>query len=201
MTTAYFDSALDRQPLMGVFRHLSPAGAVARAERAWDAGVRNVEIPVQTTDALPTLRAVIAAGRERGLDVGAGTVVDVEQFDDVISAGAAYTVSPGLDADIVRAATARGVPHLPGVASPTEILAARRLGLTWLKAFPASVLGPAWIRAMRGPFPDVRFVVTGGMTIETAPEFLAAGVRTVALGDAFDDQGALARVAELMRAA
>ncbi|MFZ8756190.1 bifunctional 4-hydroxy-2-oxoglutarate aldolase/2-dehydro-3-deoxy-phosphogluconate aldolase [Microbacterium sp. HMH0099] len=199
MTTAYFDIAFDRQPLMGVFRNLSATAAVARAERAWDAGVRNVEIPVQSTDALPTLRAVVAAGRERGLDVGAGTVVDVDQFAEVSAAGAAYTVSPGLDADIVRAALERGIPHLPGVATPSEILTARRLGLRWLKAFPASVLGADWIRAMRGPFPDVRFVATGGMVLDAAPAFLAAGVGTVALGDAFDDDEACERIATMMR--
>lgn len=194
----YFDEALAGQPIMGVFRNLAPAHAVARATRAWDAGVRNVEIPVQSPDAMPTLRAVIDAARERGLDVGAGTVVSVEQLDEVQRAGAAYTVSPGLDPDVVRASAARSLPHLPGVATASEILAARRLDLHWVKAFPASVLGAAWIRAMRGPFPDQRFVVTGGMTVHVAQDFLAAGVDTVAIGDDFDDDERLAAVSALM---
>ncbi|WJL96918.1 bifunctional 4-hydroxy-2-oxoglutarate aldolase/2-dehydro-3-deoxy-phosphogluconate aldolase [Microbacterium sp. ET2] len=195
---AYFASALTGQPIMGVFRNLAPAHAVARATRAWDAGVRNVEIPVQSRDAMPTLRAVIDAARERGLDVGAGTVVSPEQLVEVQQAGAAYTVSPGLDPDVVRASAERSLPHLPGVATASEILAARRLGLHWVKAFPASVLGAAWIRAMRGPFPDQRFVVTGGMTIRVAQDFLDAGVSTVAIGDDFDDHESLAAVTALM---
>lgn len=195
---AYFDSALAGQPIMGVFRNLAPAAAVARATRAWDAGVRNVEIPVQSPDAMPTLRAVIDAARERGLEVGAGTVLSVEQLDEVQRAGAAYTVSPGLEADVVRASAERSLPHLPGVATASEILAARRLGLRWTKAFPASVLGAAWIRAMRGPYPDQRFVVTGGMTVGVAQEFLDAGVKTVAIGDDFDDDERLAAVTAMM---
>lgn len=187
----YFDAALGDQPFMGVFRSLPPAQAVARATRAWDAGVRNVEIPVQTTDAMPTLEAVIAAGRERGLPVGAGTIVTAEQLDAVQRAGAAYTVSPGFDEAIVRESADRALPHLPGVATASEVLAARRAGLRWVKAFPASVLGASWIAAMRGPFPDQRFVVTGGMNVDVAPAFLAAGARTVAMGDAFDDDAAL----------
>lgn len=197
-TSEFFDAVLADQPLMGVFRNMEPDAAVARANRAWEAGVRNVEIPIQTRDALPTLRAVVEAGRERGLHVGAGTVIHVDQFDDVVAAGATYTVSPGWDADIVHHAARRGLPHLPGVATASEILAAHGAGLTWLKAFPASVLSENWIRAMLGPFPDVKFVATGGMKLESAATYLSAGVRTVALGDAFDDTERLARVREIM---
>lgn len=182
-----FDLLFGDQPVMGVFRNQSPKDAVARAERAWRLGVRNIEIPVQTADAMPTLRAVVAAGAERGLVVGAGTIVTVEQLDDVIAAGAAYTVSPGLDSVVVAASAARGVPHLPGISTPSEIIAARRLGLCWVKAFPASVLGSAWISAMLGPFPDQKFVVTGGMDAWVATQYLDAGARTVAVGSVFDD--------------
>ena len=195
-----FDDLLSGQPIMGVFRNVPPAQAVARAQRAWDAGVRNVEIPVQTADAMPTLEAVIAAARERGLPVGAGTIVGIEQVDAVARAGAAYTVSPGLDAEVVIASGERGLPHLPGVATASEILTARRLGLRWVKAFPASVLGASWIKAMLGPFPDQRFVVTGGMSAATAPSFLDAGARTVAVNDAFDDPEQLEALRSIVQA-
>lgn len=195
---AYFDAALSGQPVMGVFRNLTPDQAVARANRAWDAGVRNVEIPVQTADTMPTLTAVIKAARDRGLDVGAGTIITIDQLDAVQRAGASYTVSPGLDEDIVRASRERGLPHLPGVATASEIVLARRLDLRWTKAFPASVLGAAWIKAMLGPFPDQRFVVTGGMNAEVAPSFLAAGARTVAVGDAFDTDEKVAAIIALI---
>jgi 2-dehydro-3-deoxyphosphogluconate aldolase / (4S)-4-hydroxy-2-oxoglutarate aldolase len=199
--TAFFDEHLAGQPVMGVFRNMPPAAAVARAMRAWDAGARHVEIPVQTPDAMPTLEAVVAAAREHGLVVGAGTIVTVEQLDAVHKAGAAYTVSPGLDAEIVAASVERGLPHLPGVATASEIQQARGLGLRWTKAFPASVLGASWIKAMLGPFPDQRFVVTGGMNADTAPAFLQAGARTVAVGDAFDDDAQLSALTQLIYSA
>ncbi|MGX5770329.1 bifunctional 4-hydroxy-2-oxoglutarate aldolase/2-dehydro-3-deoxy-phosphogluconate aldolase [Microbacterium trichothecenolyticum] len=198
---AFFESLLQEQPIMGVFRNLSPAEAVIRATRAWDAGVRNVEIPVQTADAMPTLTAVIHAARERGLSVGAGTIITTEQLDAVERAGVAYTVSPGWDQAIVIASLSRGLPHLPGVATASEILCARRHGLRWVKAFPGSVLGAAWISAMRGPFPDQRFVVTGGMTIDLVSEFLNAGAQAVAVGAAFSSDQATEELARLIRAA
>ncbi|MFP3380732.1 bifunctional 4-hydroxy-2-oxoglutarate aldolase/2-dehydro-3-deoxy-phosphogluconate aldolase, partial [Bacillus sp. SIMBA_069] len=87
----------------------------------------------------------------------------VEQLDAAAAAGARYVVSPGLDAAVVRAAQERGIPILPGVATPSEVQAALGLGLTWLKAFPATWLGTQWFAHIRGPFPQVRFVATGGL--------------------------------------
>ena len=199
LSDAFFGEALEGQVIMGVFRNLPPDQAVARAKRAWDAGVENVEIPVQTIDAMPTLEAVIAAARVRGRQVGAGTIVSIEQLDAVISAGAAYSVSPGFDAEVALASLERGVPHLPGVATASEIMAVRRIGLHWAKAFPASVLGASWIKAMRGPFPDQHFVVTGGMSAATAASFLDAGACTVAMSDAFDDSEQLRLIRSLVQ--
>lgn len=95
-------------------------------------------------------------------------------------AGAQYTVAPGLDLTVLAA----GLPHLPGVATATEVPHARAAGCRWLKAFPAVALGPAWLRAITGPFPDVAIVATGGLRLADVPEYLAAGARVVALGTA-----------------
>jgi 2-dehydro-3-deoxyphosphogluconate aldolase/(4S)-4-hydroxy-2-oxoglutarate aldolase len=158
------------------------------------AGVRAVEVPVQRPDDLRALRAVAAAARGRGLSVGAGTILGVEQLDAVRRAGAAYTVSPGVDEDVIRASLVAGLPTLPGVATASDIQRCTRMGLRWLKAFPAAVLGPGWITAMRGPFPEARFVATGGVSLANAPAFLAAGARVVSLGSALTDP---ARAADL----
>jgi 2-dehydro-3-deoxyphosphogluconate aldolase/(4S)-4-hydroxy-2-oxoglutarate aldolase len=173
--------------IMAILRGLPERETVELASRAWDLGVRLVEVPVQTPDALPSLRAAVAAGRSRGLPVGAGTVISLEQVREVAAAGAAFTVAPGFDPAVATASAGMGLPHLPGVATPGEIQAALRHGLTWLKAFPASVLGPAWFTAMRGPFPQVKFVATGGLDARTAPEYFAAGARVVAVGSALAD--------------
>jgi len=85
------------------------------------------------------------------------------------------------------------------VATASEVQSAQKFGLTWLKAFPASVLGADWLRAMSGPFPHVRFVATGGIAANNAAEFLDAGARVVAVGSALSDAAQLPRLAELAR--
>ena len=84
--------------------------------------------------------------------------------------------------------TAHCRQHLPGVATPSEIQQALRHGATWLKAFPATVLGTGWFAAMRGPFPEVNLVATGGVSAHNAADYLAAGARAVAVGSALADE-------------
>ncbi len=134
------------------------------------------------------------------MPVGAGTIVRSEQVDLVAGIGAAFTVSPGLDPEVVRASWAAGLPALPGVGTATDVQLAVKLGLTWLKAFPASVLTPAWFAAMRGPFPQVRFCATGGVDAVNASTFLDAGAQMVAVGSALADDRQLAALADLVRA-
>ena len=99
--------------------------------------------------------------------------------------GCAFTVSPGWSDEVVERSLELGMPTLPGVATGTEIQNATATGLSWVKGFPASVLGSEWFRAMTGPFPDVSFVATGGISAANARDFLAAGVSAVALGSSF----------------
>ena len=194
-----FDSLFAGAPVMAIFRNMPTAQSLALANQAWDLGIDLVEVPIQTPDAVKTLEAVVAAGQERGKAVGAGTVLDREQVAVAHAAGAAFTVAPGLDLDIVVAARERSLPHLPGVATPTEVQVAMRAGLTWLKAFPAVALGPAWFRAMHGPFPAARFVATGGMDATNAESFLAAGARVVAVGSALSDPDQIPLLAAVLR--
>ncbi|WP_433124392.1 bifunctional 4-hydroxy-2-oxoglutarate aldolase/2-dehydro-3-deoxy-phosphogluconate aldolase [Micromonospora sp. CA-240977] len=200
MTTADFEHIFGGARVMAILRGLPVAETVRLAERAWDLGIDVVEVPVATADAVPSLRAAVAAGAERGRIVGAGTVLDVEQVAAAADAGARFTVAPGLDLAIADAAAARGLPHLPGVATPTEAQQALRHGLTWLKAFPAISLGPAWFKAMAGPLPQLRFVATGGLDAGNAAAFLQAGVRVAAVGSALSDPNQLDQLAALTTA-
>jgi 2-dehydro-3-deoxyphosphogluconate aldolase / (4S)-4-hydroxy-2-oxoglutarate aldolase len=184
-TDTWFDGDFFRVPVIAVLRGLDPATTVAYSENAWAAGVEHVEIPIQTSDAVASLKAAVRAAAQQGRKVGAGTVTTVDQLQAAASAGVSFTVSPGLDPEIVAESVRRGIPHLPGVATASEILQAQRLGLTWLKAFPASELGPSWIKAMLGPFPDINFVVTGGMTVNNTKAMLDAGARVAGLSSAF----------------
>jgi len=121
-----------------------------------------IEITFRTVAAEDAIRAIRAEVPE--VLVGAGTVVTLDQLDRALEAGAGFIVSPGLQADIVRVCQARSVPVVPGVYTPTEILAAVDLGLSVVKLFPASSAGgPAYLRALAGPFPSVSFVPTGGI--------------------------------------
>ena len=184
---ASFDSLFQRHRFMAVLRGLSPDQAVAAAQRAWDLGIDLVEVPIGDLTQVDALVAVVKAGSDRGKTVGAGTVMTSEHVQAAQEAGAAYTVAPGLDPEVLAASTAAGLPHLPGVATPSEVQHAWRLGCRWVKVFPAATLGPEWFRAIRGPFPTLRYVATGGITPHTAPEYLDAGADIVALGTAVTD--------------
>lgn len=193
-----FDEIFRDVPLMAILRGMGVERTLATATRAWDLGITAVEVPVQTPTDVEALRVLAEAARERGLTVGAGTVVTLEHVRQAAEAGAAFTVSPGFDVDVVRASHEAGLPALPGVATATEVQRALDEGLTWLKAFPASLLGTGWFPAMRGPFPQARFVATGGMDSTNARSYLDAGVRVVAVGSALEDEAQLPALAQLL---
>ena len=109
-------------------------------------------------------------------------MLSVDAARRAIDAGATFLVMPHLDTEIVSWAAERGIPVLPGCATPTEVLAGWRAGAAAIKVFPASSLGPAFVRELRGPFPAIPVVPTGGVTLESIPAFIAAGAIAVGLG-------------------
>jgi len=179
---ANFDTLFNKNRIMVVLRGCPAREAVRLAKRAWDIGIELVEVPLGDPSQLQALEAVVAIAADRHKAVGAGTVISRDRIDDAGVAGARYTVAPGYDPDVLAASLSAGLPHLPGVATPTQVQDAYRAGCTWVKVFPASSLGPGWVAALRGPFPDVRQVVTGGVSIDAARDYLAAGAQMVAFG-------------------
>lgn len=198
MDNSGFEELFGGAPLMAILRGMGAERSLAVSTTAWDLGIDVVELPIQTEEDIEALRVVAAAGRERGKIVGAGTVVSAEHVAQAASAGAAFTVSPGLDLDVVRASHDAGLLSIPGVGTASEVQLAMKAGLTWMKAFPASVLGVQWLAAMRGPFPHARFVATGGMSAGNAGEYLSAGARVVAVGSALEDPAQLPLLAGLL---
>ena len=194
----WLDAALGSCRVMAILRGFGVERTVEVAERAWDLGVSLVEVPIQSAVDVEALEATVVAGRSRGFPVGAGTVIDERTVEQARVAGARFTVSPGFSADVVRASVAAGMPSIPGVATASEVQAAVGIGLRWLKAFPAARLTPAWFKDMAGPFPQVRFVATGGIHARNAAEFLAAGASVVALGSALADPEQLPAIAPLL---
>jgi len=200
MTDAYFDELFADAPLMAILRGMGVERSVAVATAAWDLGIGSVEVPLQTDVDEESLREVVRLGEKRGAAVGAGTILAAEQVPVAVAAGARYLVSPGIDPAVVATAREHGIPVLPGVATPSEVQLGVSLGLGWLKAFPAEWLGTSWFRHIRGPFPGVRFVATGGLDAGNVGDFLAAGVRVAAVGSALEDPAQLERLADVLAA-
>jgi 2-dehydro-3-deoxyphosphogluconate aldolase/(4S)-4-hydroxy-2-oxoglutarate aldolase len=145
--------------------------AVPLARALVAGGVRVLEVTLRTPVALQAI-ALIAREIDEAI-VGVGTLTTVEDFRRSIEAGARFGVSPGLTPALIAAARDSGLPLLPGVMTPSDVIAARAAGFTELKLFPAHQAGGvAMLKAMAGPFPDVTFCPTGGITATTAPEFL-----------------------------
>ncbi|VXB09652.1 bifunctional 4-hydroxy-2-oxoglutarate aldolase/2-dehydro-3-deoxy-phosphogluconate aldolase [Pseudoclavibacter sp. 8L] len=199
--TDTFDTMFAGSPVMAILRGYTPERSVELANLAWSLGISSVEVPIQNDAALDALRAVVRAAEPGGHAVGAGTVVSLAHVDQAKQAGATFTVAPGLDPAVIEAALAAGLAPLPGVASGTDIQLAKALGLTWVKAFPASVLGADWFSAMRGPFPEMRLVATGGINAANAGEYLAAGADVVAVGSALEDEAQLPLLSALRASA
>ncbi len=180
MTGEQLRAELAARGVVAVLRAGSAERAVAAARALAAGGVTAVEVTFTVPDA-PGAIAELAA--DESLLVGAGTVLTADQADAAVRAGARFLVSPGLDDQVLDAAERLGVPALPGVFTPTEVArAARRCSL--MKLFPASLGGPTLLAALRGPFPDLAFVPTGGVSASTVGEWLAAGAIAVgASGD------------------
>ena len=154
-------------------RHAGPLLAALTA-----GGLPCAEVTFRTPAAADALRAMTEAAAEAGPGdealIGAGSVRRPEQVDQALEAGARFIVSPGLSPAVLRACADQAVPVIPGVATATEICTALDLGITTVKLFPAEPLGGvALISALRGPFPEVRFVPTGGIGAEQLPAYLA----------------------------
>ena len=179
----FFRSHLTDLPVIAILRGLAPEDAVAQARSAWELGVPLVEVTLQDEGGYAALQAVVEAAPEGHL-VGAGTVTTAPQLRRAREHGARFGIAPGLDAATVTAALddeGEDTPFLPGVATASEVQTAQALGARVVKAFPASLLTPAWITAVRAPFPRMGFIATGGVSADNAADFLAAGALGVAV--------------------
>jgi 2-dehydro-3-deoxyphosphogluconate aldolase / (4S)-4-hydroxy-2-oxoglutarate aldolase len=167
--------------VVAVIRAPDAAGAV----RAVDALVRGGVTGIEITYSTPDVPAVLAAVAERHGDavlLGAGTLRTPAQASEAVAAGARFLVAPGLDDELVAAMRATGAVTMAGALTPTEVMRAQALGVDVVKVFPAALGGPAYVRALRGPFPDVPFMPTGGVSAANLREWLDAGVVAVGAG-------------------
>jgi Entner-Doudoroff aldolase len=174
-------AALDAVPLIAVLRGLGPDAAVPLGVALAAGGLRAVEITLDSPDAAVSIKALVDA-LDASVVVGAGTVVTTHELAAAVGAGAQFTVSPHLDEEVVLAAHAHGVAVVPGVGTATELHRAVAAGATMVKLFPAGALGVDYLAALRGPYPDVPIMVSGGVGIDRIADWLSAGASAVGLG-------------------
>lgn len=164
--------SLQEAPVVPLIGSDDPEQAVDIARALADGGLRVLEIVLRTDRAIECLQAV--AQRVSGTVAGAGTVLNAEQAEAAVVAGARFIVSPGLDDGVIEVARARGLPVFPGVATATEVQRAWNLGLDTVKFFPASIAGgvPA-LKALSSVFRSMRFMPTGGVSAENLGDYLS----------------------------
>ncbi len=178
------DGVLDRIAqdwIVAVVRAETNEQAFKIAEALHAGRVANIEITFSCPDAPSIIRSLVEEG-PADMIVGAGTVCTAEEATAAIDAGAQFLVSPGLVPEVIAVAKSRSVAVMPGAVTPTEILAASRLGADVIKLFPGSLFGPSYAKALRGPFPKLKFMPTGGVSLENIKEWKAAGVVAVGVG-------------------
>jgi 2-dehydro-3-deoxyphosphogluconate aldolase/(4S)-4-hydroxy-2-oxoglutarate aldolase len=167
--------------LLAVLRAPDPAGARRTVDALVEAGVLGIEITYSTPDAASVIADIKQSYGDEVL-VGAGTLVTHAQVAEAAEAGASYLVSPGLDDEVVASMRATSLPAMAGVLTPTEVMRGVRLGVDVMKLFPGSLGGPSYLRSLRGPFPDVPFMPTGGVSADNVGDWLAAGAIAVGAG-------------------
>lgn len=181
-------AAIRRNRLIVVMRRVEPQGhLLALADELAETGARAFEVTMDAGSG----EADVAALR-RHLDgrgdgpylVGAGTVLTSTHLHAARRAGADFAVAPLLDIELLRTAIEAGIPFIPGALTPTEIAAGWAAGATFVKLFPASAVGPALVRELRGPMPEIELIPTGGVDASNAGAFLEAGAVAVGIGGA-----------------
>jgi 2-dehydro-3-deoxyphosphogluconate aldolase/(4S)-4-hydroxy-2-oxoglutarate aldolase len=172
---------LKKLGLVAVIRGPSPELTVDMVSALVAGGVRGIEITYTTPNAAEVVRTL---DRKFGAEIllGMGTLVEPAQAAEAAAAGARFLVSPVCEPELAKAMVATGLPVMIGALTPSEVLAAYRMGSDVVKIFPGSLVGPAYIKALRGPFPHIPFMPTGGVSVSNIAEWFAAGVFGVGAG-------------------
>lgn len=173
---------IERVGLIPVLRAKSIAQAHAVVEAMIAGGVTVVEVTMTVPNAVHLLKEL---KKEHGAKIllGSGTVTTAKEVEDTINAGAEFVVSPSLHPEVIAATKAAGKLSIPGALTPTEVITAHRAGADYVKIFPCSAMGGAsYLKSLLAPFPHLKLIPTGGVTLKTAEEFIRAGARALGVG-------------------
>jgi 2-dehydro-3-deoxyphosphogluconate aldolase/(4S)-4-hydroxy-2-oxoglutarate aldolase len=183
---------LERVGLVPVLRAKSIAQAHAVVEAMIAGGVTVVEVTMTCPDAVGVLRELKHRYGATGLLLGSGTVTTVKEAEETIEAGAEFVVSPSLHPEVIAATKAAHKLSIPGALTPTEVITAHRTGADYVKIFPCSAMGGAsYLKSLLAPFPHLKLIPTGGVTLQTAESFLKAGARALGVGSDLVDLKAI----------
>jgi 2-dehydro-3-deoxyphosphogluconate aldolase / (4S)-4-hydroxy-2-oxoglutarate aldolase len=188
--------AISGSRVIAIGRRLEPSAVPSIGAALASGGIRAFEVTMDSESALEAIRALTKRFAPDELLLGAGTVLTLAAAQEAVEAGARFIVMPHLDTAIVEWAAERGIAAFPGCLTPTEILTAWRSGAAAVKVFPASAVGPAFVRELRGPMAEIPLVPTGGVTLENAAEFIVAGAVAVGMGSWLTGSGDPAVVRE-----
>ncbi|WP_288786619.1 bifunctional 4-hydroxy-2-oxoglutarate aldolase/2-dehydro-3-deoxy-phosphogluconate aldolase [uncultured Fibrobacter sp.] len=170
-------------PVVGILRDIPQGSESLCAETAAKCGLKAIEVTMNTNSAAEIISALKSAAKPFGIRVGAGTVRNMRDLENAISAGAEFIVSPNTVSEVIRKCAEENIPSIPGALSPTEVQAAYEAGATCVKIFPANCVGgPSYIKALRGPFRDIPLLACGGVSKENAGDYLRSGANLVAFG-------------------
>ena len=184
-------AAIEHAGIVAVIRMKEAARLRSVVDAIAAGGVRVLEVTMTVPGAVELI-AELAPSLPDGFLLGAGTVTDSATASRVIDAGARFVVGPVFRRDVIATCHGRGVPVLPGCFTPTEILDAWESGADIVKVFPATALGPTYLKDLRGPLPHVKLCPTGGVSIDNAGDWIRAGAAAVGVGSALVDAQAVA---------
>ena len=172
---------LDKIPIVGIIRGAESRAVEGAVGAALRGGLRTLEITLNRPEACEQI-ADIKTRFADDVELGAGTVLDADSAERAVAAGAEFIVAPALLPDVIEFCRSRSVPVFPGALSPTEVLVAHRGGAEMVKVFPAGSVGPGYIKSLKGPFPEIRLMPTGGVSVASVSEYFWAGAEAVGIG-------------------
>lgn len=178
--------------IVAILRAPSAEQLVPVAEALYRGGIEVLEVTFTVPGAADVIRDLCRTLGDQML-LGAGTILDTETARTAILAGAEFLVSPSVNVDVIRLAHRYDKLMLTGAYTPTEVVTAWEAGADVIKLFPAEIGGPALLKALRGPLPQVRFLPTGGVNLQTLPSWLEAGACAVGMGGSLVDAAAMQR--------